>query len=80
MSPKANNLILIRNKINEHYQTQHEAYKQTNKSNDLKLILQYIFPINKQRPKIKQKNEKKCEMEDNREYEINMQQKYLRRI
>ena len=80
MSLKANNIILIRNERNDYYGTQHEAQKPTNKSKDSKLILKYIFAVNKQHPKIKQKNEAQCEMEDNREYEINILQRYLRRI
>ena len=47
---------------------------------DSKLILKYIFAVNKQHPKIKQKNEEECKMQDNREYEINILQRYLRRI
>ena len=72
--------MLIRNKRNEHYKTQHEAQKQIKQSKDWKLILLYIFAVNKQHPKIKQKNEEQCEMEDNREYEINILHRYLRQI
>ena len=59
---------------------QHEAQKPIKKSKDSKFILSYIFVINKQHPKIKQKNEEQCEMEDIREYERNILQRYLRRI
>ena len=80
MSLKANNIILTQNGRNEHYKTQHEAQKPTNKSKDSKLILKYIFAVNKQHPKIKKKNKEECKMQDNREYEISILQRYLRRI
>ena len=37
MSLKADQIIQIRNEINEHYKTQQESLKQTNKSKDRKL-------------------------------------------
>ena len=80
ISLKGNNVILKRNERNQYYKTQHEAQKPTNKSKDSKLILLYIFAVNKQHPKIKQKNEEQYEIEDNREYEISILQSYLRRI
>ena len=57
MSIKANQIIQIRNERNEHYKTQHESLKETNQSKDRKLNVQYIYAVNKQHPKIKDKKE-----------------------
>ena len=58
MSLKANQIIQIRNERNEHYKTQHESLKQTNKSKDRKLNVEYKYAVNKQHPNIKDKTEK----------------------
>ena len=43
----------------------------------LKINSLFIYAVNQQHPKIKEKNEEQCEMEKNREYETNILQKYL---
>ena len=55
MSLKANQIIQIRNKRNEHYKTQHEAKKPIKKFNRLKI--NYVIHICSQQTTPKDKTE-----------------------